>query len=321
MTATQRPLQRLVRIGGTGSFAGVVARALSGTAAALVVGLSLLGALPSAHAAPPAGHVAAAARDKPGELSGQVTHVVDGDSLYLQTAPGAAPLEIRLAGIDAPEGCQPGGADAKTALAGFVLGKTVSARVEGHDVYGRTLARVAAGEVDVNKRMVVEGQAWSIRTKWDRGPYVAQEKVAKALHRGVHATGDAIVPADFRKRNGPCQRPDEGGAAAAAAGSTTATATTVTSADAGAMRPAAAAGGRAKPGAGDVVTSTSTSIGNGNGNTLVIAGTAAARCDGRKHCSQMKSCEEATWYIQNCAGTEMDGDRDGVPCERQWCGR
>ncbi|MFN2513735.1 MAG: excalibur calcium-binding domain-containing protein, partial [Pyrinomonadaceae bacterium] len=33
------------------------------------------------------------------------------------------------------------------------------------------------------------------------------------------------------------------------------------------------------------------------------------------------SCEEATFYIQNCPGTEMDGDGDGVPCESQWCGR
>jgi len=43
------------------------------------------------------------------------------------------------------------------------------------------------------------------------------------------------------------------------------------------------------------------------------------RCDGRTYCSQMRSCEEATYFIQNCPGTKMDGDRDGVPCERQWC--
>ncbi|HWL62907.1 MAG TPA: excalibur calcium-binding domain-containing protein [Steroidobacteraceae bacterium] len=36
-------------------------------------------------------------------------------------------------------------------------------------------------------------------------------------------------------------------------------------------------------------------------------------------CSQMGSCEEAKYFIRNCPGTEMDGDGDGVPCERQWC--
>ena len=45
----------------------------------------------------------------------------------------------------------------------------------------------------------------------------------------------------------------------------------------------------------------------------------SARCDGRKRCSQMRSCEEATWFLKNCPGMEMDGDGDGVPCERQWC--
>lgn len=43
------------------------------------------------------------------------------------------------------------------------------------------------------------------------------------------------------------------------------------------------------------------------------------RCDGRIYCSQMRSCEEATFFIRNCVGTKMDGDGDGRPCERQHC--
>jgi hypothetical protein len=42
-------------------------------------------------------------------------------------------------------------------------------------------------------------------------------------------------------------------------------------------------------------------------------------CDGRTHCSQMTSCEEATFFLQKCPGTKMDGNNDGVPCEKQWC--
>jgi hypothetical protein len=42
-------------------------------------------------------------------------------------------------------------------------------------------------------------------------------------------------------------------------------------------------------------------------------------CDGRTMCSQMNSCPEATYFIRNCPGTQMDGDGDGVPCESQWC--
>lgn len=42
-------------------------------------------------------------------------------------------------------------------------------------------------------------------------------------------------------------------------------------------------------------------------------------CDGRQHCSQMTSCEEAKFFILNCPNTKMDGDRDGIPCESQHC--
>jgi hypothetical protein len=43
------------------------------------------------------------------------------------------------------------------------------------------------------------------------------------------------------------------------------------------------------------------------------------KCDGRTHCSQMSSCEEATFFLKNCPGVKMDGNHDGVPCEQQWC--
>lgn len=42
-------------------------------------------------------------------------------------------------------------------------------------------------------------------------------------------------------------------------------------------------------------------------------------CDGRQYCSQMSSCEEATYFLRNCPGVKMDGDGDGIPCESQWC--
>lgn len=42
-------------------------------------------------------------------------------------------------------------------------------------------------------------------------------------------------------------------------------------------------------------------------------------CDGRTHCSQMRSCAEARYFLQNCPGVQMDGNGDGEPCEQQWC--
>lgn len=43
------------------------------------------------------------------------------------------------------------------------------------------------------------------------------------------------------------------------------------------------------------------------------------KCDGRTHCSQMRSCAEARYFLQHCPGVQMDGDNDGEPCEQQFC--
>ena len=43
------------------------------------------------------------------------------------------------------------------------------------------------------------------------------------------------------------------------------------------------------------------------------------RCDGRRYCTQMTSCQEAKYFLANCPGVKMDGNGDGVPCEMQWC--
>jgi micrococcal nuclease len=215
---------------------------------------------------------------EPTELTGQVSRIVDGDTLWLKTAPDAEPVVIRIEGIDAPESCQAGGADATQALTKLALNRNVTVRIVARDEHARVVGKVFDGTVDVGDRMVRDGHAWSARFKYDRGPYVAEERMALALKRGLHAEPGAVMPRDFRQRNGECAHP--GGApkksGAALAAVVTAAATTSTS-------------GR--------------------------------RCDGRRYCSQMGSCEEATWFLENCPGTQMDGDNDGVPCETQWCRR
>ena len=47
----------------------------------------------------------------------------------------------------------------------------------------------------------------------------------------------------------------------------------------------------------------------------------AFKCEGKIHCSQMASCEEAKFYLRHCPGVKIDGDGDGIPCERGPCGR
>ncbi|PSV99582.1 cold shock domain-containing protein [Photobacterium lipolyticum] len=42
-------------------------------------------------------------------------------------------------------------------------------------------------------------------------------------------------------------------------------------------------------------------------------------CQGKTHCSQMTSCDEARFYLAKCPDVQIDGDHDGVPCESQLC--
>ena len=61
----------------------------------------------------------------------------------------------------------------------------------------------------------------------------------------------------------------------------------------------------------------------GTQDVIKIDVSAASRstfaCDGRAYCSQMKSCEEAKYFLEHCSNVKLDGDNDGVPCEQQWC--
>lgn len=38
-------------------------------------------------------------------------------------------------------------------------------------------------------------------------------------------------------------------------------------------------------------------------------------CSGKSKCGEMKTCEEAYFYMNNCGVGSLDGDKDGVPCE------
>ena len=147
-----------------------------------------------------------AAKPKPVVLTGTISRVVDGDTLWLKTeAADADTVVVRLAGIDAPERCQVGGAEATAALNALALGRSVTVRVAARDDYGRTVGKVFDGEKDLGDRMVRDGQAWSARVRYDRGPYVAEERMALALKRGLHASGGAMQPSEFRRLHGPCE--------------------------------------------------------------------------------------------------------------------
>lgn len=62
------------------------------------------------------------------------------------------------------------------------------------------------------------------------------------------------------------------------------------------------------PRKGSITTETTTPQTSGGGGGGYI-------CNCSKTCSQMSSCEEAYFQLNNCGCSARDGDKDGVPCE------
>jgi micrococcal nuclease len=136
-------------------------------------------------------------------LQGRVTHVSDGDTLWIRTAQGER-RKLRLEGVDAPELCQAHGQAARDALRQRLQWQNVLAQGTYRDDYGRQLARVQLQGEDVGAWLVQSGHAWSYRYRRDDGPYALQERDARSARRGLFAQAKPERPADFRKRNGPC---------------------------------------------------------------------------------------------------------------------
>ena len=142
-------------------------------------------------------------------LSGTVTLVIDGDTLWIRPDGGDAnartPHPFRLRDIDAPESCQAWGPQAKAALEARVLHRHVQLRGHATDAYQRHVATLALDGEDIGAWMVGQGHAWNSGYRQHRGAYAAQEASARIARRGLFAQGDALEPRKFRRLHGPCR--------------------------------------------------------------------------------------------------------------------
>jgi endonuclease YncB( thermonuclease family) len=135
---------------------------------------------------------------------GQVTHVTDGDTLWVQPDRGGTARKLRMTGMDAPEICQQGGNAARDLLARLALHRRVLVNVTYFDRYGRGLATVRLDGHDLAAQMVQAGLAWSYGWRGRPGVYAAEEAFARQSRRGVFAAARPESPREFRKRHGSC---------------------------------------------------------------------------------------------------------------------
>ncbi|MGD9669961.1 MAG: thermonuclease family protein [Hyphomicrobiaceae bacterium] len=131
------------------------------------------------------------------ELSGFV-RVIDGDSLRIGGS------EVRLLGIDAPEGRQTCeregkawdcGEESRRQLQRLIGGQKVSCRSLERDKHGRYLGTCEAGGQTLNAAMVESGFAVSY------GSYRNEEGAAKSARRGLWA-GTFQMPREWRRDHG-----------------------------------------------------------------------------------------------------------------------
>ncbi len=138
-------------------------------------------------------------------LQGIVTHVSDGDTLWIEVDPKSKPIKVRLQGLDAPEVCQAWGKQSRDALKTRLLRKSVSLSTRAKDDYNRTLGRVAFRGEDVGVWLVANGHAWSYHHRRNPGPYASEEALARKARLGLWAQPSAQEPRQFRKAHGACK--------------------------------------------------------------------------------------------------------------------
>ena len=136
----------------------------------------------------------------------RVSYVVDGDSIWVRPEGGGNRVRLRLDGVDAPEICQAYGPESRQALQALASNQRVRVTVWARDRYGRAIASVVRldGDIDLGERMVADGWAWTDGWSTHLGKYWRAEAQARWAGRGLFAEGWPELPADFRRRHGPC---------------------------------------------------------------------------------------------------------------------
>jgi endonuclease YncB( thermonuclease family) len=130
--------------------------------------------------------------------------IKDGDSLVVSS--GEIRMDVRLAGIDAPETAQTYGPEARKCLEDIIAGRRLTLDPQKRDKYGRLVSRLLADGEDVSLELARRGCAWHYvrfaaeQSPEDRTAYAAAQEAARAVKAGLWAGAAPVPPWDYRKR-------------------------------------------------------------------------------------------------------------------------
>lgn len=132
----------------------------------------------------------------------QVVSVGDGDTL--RVTDGEQKTTIRVACIDAPERKQaPYGEQSKARLLKLApVGSEIRIDAKDTDRYGRTVAEVFNGDLNLGLALVQEGQAVAYRQylgNCDGSAYLAAEQQAQNGQKAFWSQANPVMPWDYRR--------------------------------------------------------------------------------------------------------------------------
>jgi micrococcal nuclease len=116
-----------------------------------------------------------------GTLTGEVTFVRDGDTIVVGSMP------IRLNGLAAPEGDEPGGREATRAMVELVEGRRLRCELNGEHTHDRCVGVCYLDGGDISAAMVAAGVARDC-PRFSRGRYQHAEAQAAAAGATIGRT-------------------------------------------------------------------------------------------------------------------------------------
>lgn len=211
----------------------------------------------------------------------KVVSVTDGDTINVLR--DGRQVKVRLYGIDCPEKGQDYGQKARNLTAALVAGRSVEVEQKDTDRYGRTvgLVKVKVDGQSLNELLIQNGYAWVYRQYCKEkfcSDWVKLEGTVRQQKKGMWQDSVVVPPWEWRaaQREGK-QESSQPESQVILIGE----------------KPATVPEESLLSKIGKALTPGSSSGGDSDTNKTQY------QCDGRTHCSQMKSCEEAKFFLKN----------------------
>ncbi len=125
-----------------------------------------------------------------------VIAISDGDSMTVRLA--GEEISVRVSGIDCPEFGQAFAREATEFTSKLCLNAEIQIQQTDTDRYGRIVAFVFVGELNLSKELLRNGLAWHFK-RYDKSPEFANlERKAQDQRVGLWSAPDPVPPWDWR---------------------------------------------------------------------------------------------------------------------------